>query len=390
MRRMNGEGTLRYRSDGRWEIRVMQGYRDDGKVKYKYFYGRTKKLVLEKFESYRDDLRNGINPNANFTFLEWSEFWFENHKPNISRCTQNNYRHMLNRLQAWFGYREIREVKPLDIEMFLKDLKSKGISDSYVSGFRGMLFQIFHKAEANDLVRKNPVRFAEKIRSNGPKKRREAFSTEEVSLLMEHLPKDKYGMSIRLMLGTGMRTQELLALEPHHIEEDGSLIRIRQAVSLDKGTVYVSVPKTKDSYRDVPVPECVRWCARELRKTSTKFIFEEKKKDYPCNPSFYRDEFRKAVASVNGVRQLTPHSCRHTYVSQMQSLGVDLATIQSIVGHASIDMTQHYLHVQKEIQEQAVKKFTEMFSKDEPIFADRTSARCSVIQFPTIEQRVNK
>lgn len=33
---------------------------------------------------------------------------------------------------------------------------------------------------------------------------------------------------------------------------------------------------------------------------------------------------------------LTPHSCRHTYVSQLQALGVDMETIQSMVGHADM------------------------------------------------------
>ena len=46
----------------------------------------------------------------------------------------------------------------------------------------------------------------------------------------------------------------------------------------------------------------------------------------------------------------------------MQALGVDLATIQSIVGHADTDMTQHYLHVQKSIQEKAVKRYSELLS----------------------------
>ena len=73
-----------------------------------------------------------------------------------------------------------------------------------------------------------------------------------------------------------------------------------------------------------------------------------------------------SLSSVEGVRQLTPHSCRHTYVSQMQALGVDLQTIQSIVGHADIDMTQHYLHVQDSIRQNAIGRFAEAFSKAEP------------------------
>lgn len=43
-----------------------------------------------------------------------------------------------------------------------------------------MLYQIFQKAEANDLVRRNPVRLAEKMRASGTAKRKEAFTTEEV------------------------------------------------------------------------------------------------------------------------------------------------------------------------------------------------------------------
>lgn len=194
-----------------------------------------------------------------------------------------------------------------------------------------MLYQIFHKAEANDLVRKNPVRFADKMRSREPTKRKEAFTAEEVKLLMEKLPKDRIGISIRLLLGTGMRSQELLALEPRHIAEDGSMIQIRQAVNMVKGTATVGQPKSRDSYRDVPIPPNLRWCAIQLRATNRTFVWEAGKKDQPCNPSYFRDKFKAAIAEIDGVRVLTPHSCRHTYVSQLQALGVDLPTIQSIV-----------------------------------------------------------
>ena len=43
-------------------------------------------------------------------------------------------------------------------------------------------------------------------------------------------------------------------------------------------------------------------------------------------------------------------------------LGVDLATIQSIVGHADVDMTRHYLHVQEPVKLAAIEKFSSDFS----------------------------
>ena len=50
------------------------------------------------------------------------------------------------------------------------------------------------------------------------------------------------------------------------------------------------------------------------------------------------------------------------YVSQMQALGVDIQTIQSIVGHADTEMTEHYLHVQESIRQSSIQLFSEAFS----------------------------
>jgi integrase len=121
-------------------------------------------------------------------------------------------------------------------------------------------------------------------------------------------------------------------------------------------------PKSRDSYRDVPVPDCIRPYAIALRETAHQYIWQSPKKDdTPCNPSYFRDGYKKAIGTVEGVRYLSPHSCRHTFVSQMQALGVDIATIQTIVGHADIDMTNHYLHVQESVKQDAIEKFSNFF-----------------------------
>lgn len=360
-KRSNGEGTLHKRKDGRWEARLMIGYRDDGKPNIKAFYGKTQKEVKEKVRAFQDARSSGLEMGTSYTFDEWADIWFENHKDNVTATTQENYRYTLRILKEHLGLRILAEIKPFDIEQLLKSLKREGRSDSCLSQCRGMLYQIFHKAEANDLVTKNPVRFADKMRSREPVKRKEAFTTEEVKLLMKKLPDDRMGMSIRLLLGTGIRSQELLALEPRHIAEDGSVIQIRQAINMVKGTATVGLPKSRDSYRDVPVPPNLRWCATRLRNTKLKYIWEAGKKEQPCNPSYFRDKFKAAISEVEGVRILTPHSCRHTYISQLQALGVDLSTIQSIVGHADVDMTKHYLHVQDAIRQEAINRFASAF-----------------------------
>lgn len=360
-KRANGEGSWRKRADGRWEASFLVGYHDDGRKKVKTFYGRSRQDVQRKVEAWKADIHAGLRQDRDYLFGEFADSWFEHHKDNITPTTQEGYKYTLRILKAHFGDWQLRGIKPMHVEEFLKSMRAEGRSDSYIAGARAMLYQIFNRAEANDVVLKNPVRFAEKMRSRGPVKRREAYTKEEVLLLMKYLPMDRTGMSIRLMIGTGMRTQELLALEPRHISEDGVHISIEQAVVRVKGTVVVGPPKSQKSYRCVIVPTKLRPYAIALRNTNKKFIWEEGKKDSPCSPSYFADLFKKAISAIEGVRVLTPHCCRHTYVSQMQAIGVSLTTIQSFVGHATPDMTNHYLHVQDPVRKSAAEKFSDEF-----------------------------
>ena len=361
-KRSHGEGTLSRKANGRWEIQIMVGRKPDGKRDIRSFSGDTQREAKAKRDEFLRKRAAGLLTGQDLRFEEWADTWYENHKDNIKPTTQESYRYTLRILKDYFGRRRLSEIKAMDIEQFLKKLRKEGRSDTCLAQCRGMLYQIFNKAAANDIVLKNPVAFADKMRK-GPRREKEAFTADEMRILFRELPDDRIGWSIRLMIGTGMRTQELLALEPRHISPDGTSINIAQAVVMVKGTAQIGTPKSYDSYRTIPVPDLVQYCARNLRNTDKKFIWEAKKTDMPCNPSYFRSLFKQTLENIEGVRVLTPHCCRHTYVSQMVALGVDPKTIQSIVGHADIDMTMHYAHAQEPQRQEAVQRFSEAFSK---------------------------
>ena len=361
-KRSHGEGTLSRKTNGRWEIQVMNGYKTDGRRNILSFSGKTQKEAKEKRDEYLRKKAAGILTGHDMRFEEWADIWYENHKENVTATTQEGYKYTLRILKDHFGRRKLAEIKTMDVEQFLRKLRKDGRASSYIAQCRGMLHQIMNKAVANDFLVKNPVAFAEKMRKQPPKEK-EAFTADEMRILFRELPDDRIGWSIRLLLATGMRAQELLGLEPRHIAADGSSINIAQAVVRVKGTVAIGTPKSFDSYRTIPIPEMVRYCARNLRNTENKFIWEAGKPGMPCSPSHFRDQFKKALEKIDGVRVLTPHCCRHTFVSQMQALGVDIETIQNIVGHAEIDMTRHYLHVQEPKRLEAAQRFSEAFSK---------------------------
>ena len=362
-KRANGEGSLRQLENGSWMCQLMVGHKPDGTRDIRTFVGKTQKEALHRRDEFKRKMAEGLLLAEDLRFEEWADTWYGNHQDNIKPTTQESYRYTLRILKDHFGRRKLAEIKAMDVEQFLKKLRKDGRSHSYIAQCRGMLFQIFNKAGANDILMKNPVAYADKMRKQPPKSK-EAFTADEMRKLFEELPDDRIGWSIRLLLATGMRTQELLALEPRHISADGSSINIAQAVVRIKGTVDIGTPKSNDSYRTIPVPEFVRYCARNLRDTDKKFIWEVGKPDMPCTPSFFRNQFKKALERIEGVRVLTPHCCRHTYVSQMIAMGVDPKTVQSIVGHADIDMTFYYAHAQEPQRQEAVQRFSEAFTKN--------------------------
>lgn len=360
-RRPNGTGSVKIRN-GKCQISVMVGRKPDGKRLMKYFTGKNQTEARKKLKDYMDARENGMNMEADFTLEEWSRVFMEVHAPNLKPVTIENYNHTLKLINKHLGSRKLRELKPMDIEWLLLRLRDEGRSDSAISQVRGLLYQMFEKAVGNDLVRKNIVQYAQKLRKRAPNEK-ESFTEEEVAILLEHLPLSKIGMGIRLLLGCGLRSQELLALMKKHIEPDGSWIYIRQAVSQVHGEVIISEPKSYKSYRNVPVPPNLQKYAIALRETEGMFIFQSPTcYDKPINPTTFRKYYRAAIESVPGVRYLSAHACRHTCASILHAQGVDPYTLQSILGHTTLDMTHHYTHVHPDTQKEAAGRFAKVFS----------------------------
>ena len=373
-RRPNGDGNIRRRDNGTYEISIMNGYDPDtGKRRVYHFYGPTLREAREKAKAFMDDLNDGIQAASTITFDEWGAQWLEMYQENISPSTYDSYKHTLRLLNNFFEGKRLQDIRTIDVENMLMALRREGRSRSYVSKARGMMFQILKKAVAARLVRENVVASAEKMHYREPEKRREAFTTEEVSILMRDLPHTTVGLATRaLLLGAGLRVQEAVALTREDVEPDCSVIHIRKAINrLPGGSEYIGPTKSATSIRDVPVPANLRWCVLELRKNCNTFLFESKRKPgRPMSTSHFREEYYKALDTVENVRRLSPHSCRHSYVSMLASLHVDLPVLQSLVGHADLDMVRHYLHVEDGTRREAVDRINQLFPTDSPDHTD--------------------
>lgn len=375
-KRSNGEGSVRRLKSGTWRGQLMDGYKSDGKKNIVNFSGDTKGEVLDQMREYRNKQeRMDVSASRALTFNDWSDTWYKDMESQVQPSTYSSYRYTLTKLQEHFRGKLLTDIKVVHINRYFDALRRKGLSQSYITKLKAMLIQIFDYALANELVLSNPARASKSVKplrtaktaaeTAAPKK--DAFTEEEQALLMEGLPNNLVGNSIRVLLGSGMRAQELLALTPEDIAEDGSRIHVTKAIEMVDGQPVLGPTKSARGERVIPIADDYRPYVRYLREQGGRiYIWMSLKRDsFLYDVGAFRRRYYNALKQVPGVRRLSPHCCRHTFISNLEREGVPMEQIARIVGHSKIETTDGYLHVNNETLAEAVKVLNHKHEKKE-------------------------
>jgi len=264
-KRSNGDGAVKKLPSGNWRGQIMDGYRDDGKRNVVSFTGKTKGEVQDKIRAYWRDKENPQQEKVKTPFNQWADTWYADYRTEVQPSTYANYQYTLARLKSHFGAKDLTEIKALEINRFYDLLKTENRSASYMTKCKSMLIQIFDAAEANELVVRNPARMSKSVKNKqtafapeAVKHKKDSFSEQEQELLRKFLPDSVMGHSVQMMLGTRIRTQELLALMPTDIAPDGSTVTVNKAIKMVDGVPTLGPPKSDRGNRTVPVPEDFR------------------------------------------------------------------------------------------------------------------------------------
>lgn len=357
-KRSNGEGSISKLKSGTWRGQLMDGYKEDGKRNIVTFTASTKGEVQQKIRQYLADKAAGLTaPTHSIPFSDWAEQWYQDYATQVQASTYSGYQYTLKLLKDFFRNMPLGQIKPQKINQFMTELSAEGCSLSKISKCRSMLIQILDYAESNGLLLRNPARNSKIIRDqSGIVKTKDAFSPAEVALLKKHLPNDLLGNSIRLLLGTGLRVQELLALQPKDIAEDGAELSVSKAIKMVGGKPTIGPPKSRLGNRTIPIPEDYRPFAVYIRNHGGQvYIWTSSRETLLYSVGTFRNRYYKALYSIPGVRKMGPHCCRHTYVTMLEESGVSLANIARLVGHSSVTTTNGYLHVSNTALQDAVR-----------------------------------
>lgn len=364
-KRGNHEANIRFRKkEKRWEASLMVGYWPDGRRRRISVYGKTRKDVLEKMDQLKQDIDLGIDITNNQTFRDVANLWLAQHQ--VAASTHKHYQFLLKPILAEFGNCTIASILPHHLEAFLINLAASQHSDSYIRKIKSLLTMIFAKAKKNRWIRSNPASDLENIKSQVPKTPREHFTLEEMQKLHISMPYDLISDSIRLLMGTGIRLGELLAINKSSFSKDCDILHVQKAVKQIGGKISIGVPKSKASIRDIVIPEAFRPAAKRLLDlcADKDYLWEIGIPGQPCHESYFRKLFKRSVESILGPISKTPHAVRHGYATVLANSSNNISgkTIQCLLGHANQRVAEEvYIHPDAKNQQAAADALSNAF-----------------------------
>jgi len=154
------------------------------------------------------------------------------------------------------------------------------------------------------------------------------------------------GPLVAVALHTGLRRSEEFHLRWEYV---------------DFATGVLTVPRSKHGeVRRVPMNETVRDILASLpSRLRSPFVFPSATGETALDSqNFVNRVFVKALKAA-GIADFTWHCLRHTFASRLVMKGVDLRTVQEVLGHKTLSMTLRYAHLSPGHQLDAVRRLDE-------------------------------
>jgi integrase len=376
-KRGNGEGSISKRKDGTWCAVITVGRKPDGKLKQKFFYGKTRQEVAEKLNKALNELRQGTFVEATAVTVEsWLKTWLEEYKrPKVRLTTFESYRIMAeSHIIPAVGHIKLKDLRPEHLQHLYNEKLKTGLSPRTVRYIHLVIHSALKQAVKNQLVARNVSEATELPADN--KKEARALTMEEMDRFLNALESDRLKAAFITLLGTGLRRGELLALKWDNVNLKEGTIAVKENLAwiAKKGFVF-QPPKTEKSKRVVPLPDDVlaELKKHKARQAEEKLKLGESYQDNglvfcteigtPIIPRNFERKFKLLLkkADLTGIKL---HSLRHTYATRLLELGENLKVVQELLGHSRISVTADiYSHVSPELKRGAAAKLNGLFTK---------------------------
>jgi len=272
----------------------------------------------------------GIYEEKKITFREFAEEFLVWVESNASEATVKKYSGIIwGSLMSCFGDKLLSQITRKDVEDF-KTARAKLIKPKTMNDEISLLKTMFRRAIEWQYASQNPAQGVKRLKL--PAKRPRFLSREEAAQLLDAAP-DNWKALIATGLYAGLRAGELTNLQWQDIDLQNRTITIQGKDDWQTKSRKVRV---------IPISsKLLHYLQRHPRQITSPYVF--------CYPDGrkYSDLDRKLnpIFGRAGLTGVTPHTLRHTFASWLVMEGVDLATVQKLLGHSSITTTMIYAHL---------------------------------------------
>jgi len=163
----------------------------------------------------------------------------------------------------------------------------------------------------------------------------EVFSRAELIALFSSVDNLKHRTMLMTAYGCGLRVSEVINLKVTDIDSERMMVRVKQGKGA-KDRYTILSPRLLSELRSY-------WL--EYRPNPGSWLFFNRSTKERLTRATPQLAFKQAKERAGIKKKVTLHSLRHSFASHMLEAGVDLRTIQILLGHCSITTTARYLHV---------------------------------------------
>jgi integrase len=344
---------MKKRADGLYQLSVLVGYTAMGAQRRKVVYGKTQKEVQSKASALRLQFNTGAVLDENITLGEWASAWLSVYKNGTEYNTQKMYMHIVNKYVLQLGHLPLVKVKTAHLQKVVNENATKGTT---MKQFKLTLGQIFEQAIINDMLMKNPAKGL-KLPAIAKKHNKRSLTDDEVERIKCLQLDERTRCFIFLLLYTGMRKSEVLALTKTDIDMEQMTITVSKSLVFMKNQSFVKDnPKTAAGVRSIPILEPLRPVLfAYMARVKGSLLFSATSGETVTMTS-YRRMYEKFCTAM-GTKEITAHIFRHNFATILYSAGVDIKAAQSILGHKSITVTMDiYTHLGTRQRDDATAK----------------------------------
>lgn len=364
--------SVRKLPTGRWQGR----YRDEsGKQHTRVFPTRTAARTWAADGEASVRAGTHTNPRAGrVTFADWHRRWTEARV--VEDSTRRSDKVYGKDVLARWGPWPLNAITRMECQAWVRQLEQDGRGPTAVEKCAHMLATILQAAcdEHPPLLIANPARGL-RLPARAKSQDRIIDEAEEVALLKAQ-PTAQDRRMVEVLLDTGLRYGELAGLHAHRI--DLARMEIRVVEVLTQSGQIKAYPKSKAGQRVVPLEDrAVAALTEQLDLHPDGLVFRTARQARPmlevnwrrrawlpavreCWPGM--DDDGQPVLGPLPTPLPTPHDCRHTFASRLVADGVDLRTVQEVLGHESITTTMRYLHLMPDAHQRVRQALRRRFS----------------------------